>query len=122
MLWLMSFSLFTLVMTIAFFSYFYQKSFSTLNKTSKVLTISLAFLLFSTALIILLFYFDVQSIHSNLFRKENNNNYIMTFITSINIISYILIPLIFFYLLNNEKLSKEEGKKYLNKQKQFRIC
>ena len=106
MLWLTILTL-SLAMLITVFSYYYQKSFSSLNKTSKVLITSLAFTIILVFSIFACFYEDLNSIKYSLFK--NNSIIVLLFISIINIIFYIIIPFLYFHFTHMEKLS-EEGK------------
>ena len=109
MLWLISIGTLSFALLIVFFSYFYQKSFSTLNKTSNILITSLAFILLSVFLLFALFYFDINSIHSNFFK--NKINYPLFFLVAVNTIFYVIIP--FCYFLFQQKGSTNEEGKYV---------
>ncbi len=106
MLLLLSLSTLSLGIVFLFFSYFYQKSFSSLNKTSKVLITSLAFILLSVIMLFILFYIDITSIHLSLFK--NRNTFPLIFLSTVNIIFYIIIPFLYFHFQNNTN-SSEEG-------------
>ena len=112
MLWLLSLSTLSITMIISISSYYYQKSFSSLNKTNKILIASLAFTIISVITIFVLFYLDLNSIKNNLFKLQSD--IILVFVSIINIVFYILIPFLFFHFVNKEKSSEDEGKISIN--------
>lgn len=108
MLWPLSLAVLGFGMTFAFVSYFYQKSFSTLNKTSTILVTSLAFTLISVFLLFVMFYVDISSIQSHTFKGPIN--FPSTVLTIVNVVFYIVIPFLYFYFQNTSNSnSTQEG-------------